>query len=253
MLIEVRRDGATSDKEFALISHRGRGFGPENTLESLEGALMQGVEMIETDVRMSGDGVLLIHHSPFLGLRLLSHMTLREIREKEPDIPTLEEYIELAKGRCSLNLEIKRADPESLAGILRRFASSRSPLVSSFDQVFLSEFDKVGIDVSLGLLSQYERNGEQLLKEARECGADTLLPAAFAAKADVVQKAHEDGLRVIPWTVNRWADLVDLITVDVDGAITDVYVEFDGLLREGTVEVNGGSFYGGANGSGGPE
>ena len=92
MDVDVVVDGEVLTKDFVLISHRGgKGFGPENTLQSLQGALDFGVEMIETDVRMSADGVPVIHHSPFIGLRLLSRMDMEEIRQREPDLPTLQE------------------------------------------------------------------------------------------------------------------------------------------------------------------
>jgi glycerophosphoryl diester phosphodiesterase len=49
MLIELRSRGELESRELALISHRGgKGFGPENTLQSLQGALDYGVEMVAT-------------------------------------------------------------------------------------------------------------------------------------------------------------------------------------------------------------
>jgi glycerophosphoryl diester phosphodiesterase len=138
MQLSMDRNGRELSREFLLISHRGgKGFGPENTLHSLRAALNFGVEMVETDVRMSSDGVPVIQHSPFIGLRLLSHMDLGEIREKAPGIPTLREYLELGGSRCAMNLEIKNCD----AGVLAEAISAARPvfpvLVSSFDADFL--------------------------------------------------------------------------------------------------------------------
>jgi glycerophosphoryl diester phosphodiesterase len=234
MLIELRSNGEVERRELALISHRGgKGFGPENTLQSLEGALDFGVEMVETDVRMSGDGVPVIHHSPFLGLHLLARMTVAEIGERAPEIPTLREYLDLAGGRCAMNLEIKRCDASVLAAIIAAAEPVFPILVSSFDADFLEDFRRIGSPVELGLLSQYELAGERILKDAHRCGANTLLPVSFAVRNGLVDMAHTAGLRVITWTVNSPELLQDTVAAGVDGVITDSYPEIKEFLESG--------------------
>src|SRR4030042_2356264 len=119
MYITVGTNGQVRRKEFWLISHRGgKEFGPENSLKALEKAFKIGVEMVEIDVRMSNDGVPFVHHSPFLGIHLLQHLDMSEIRERAPEIPTLEEFFDLAGGRCAFNIEIKRCEARILAGVV---------------------------------------------------------------------------------------------------------------------------------------
>ena len=241
MFIRLRNNGEVKKRELSLISHRGgKGFGPENTLQSLRGALEYGVEMIETDVRMSGDGVPVIHHGPFLGLRLLSNTPLSEIRERDPDIPTLQEYIDVAGGRCSLNLEVKRCDPSRLAEILDGNGLSSTVLVSSFDVDFLAMFDRTGSPVRLGLLSQYEAGADRLLREAERCGAATLLPVSFRVRDELVEAAHGAGVRVITWTVNSTAQVEEVVAAGVDGIITDAYAEVRDYLESGVLDLRGG-------------
>lgn len=234
MQIRVERDGRVEERELLLISHRGgNGFGPENTLQSLRAALEFGVEMIETDVRMSADGVPVIHHGPFLGYRLLGRMSLEEIRERAPEVPTLEEYLQVAGGRCALNLEIKSCHPRVLVSLLDGGGHRGYPLlISSFDAGFLSAFAATGHRAETGLLVQYERDPERMVREARACGAGVLLPVVFAVDRELVSKAHDEGLRVIAWTVNSRHQLKELLEAGVDGVITDEYPKLYAFLRE---------------------
>jgi glycerophosphoryl diester phosphodiesterase len=237
MFIKICNDGDIETRELTLISHRGgKGFGPENTLQSLQGALDFGVEMIETDVRMSSDGVPVIHHGPFLGIHLLGRLSITEIRDKAPDIPTLREYLDLAGGRCAMNLEVKRCDAGVLAEVIADARPSFPVLVSSFDGDFLSLFRGEGSPVELGLLTQYELAADHLLTDAHRCGAAAVLPASFIVNDGLVDMSHEAGLRVITWTVNSTALLQETLAAGVDGVITDSYSELKASLENGLLD-----------------
>ena len=226
MQIFRRLSDSISSYEFTLISHRGgKGFGPENTLESLSNALDYGVEMIETDVRMSKDGVPIIHHSPFLGIQLLSHLNLEEIMQKAPKIPTLKDYLDLAGKRCALNLEIKKCQPHILAELIKRASLNYPILVSSFDSDFLKEFGKLECPAECGLVTQYNPITERLLEEAIQCGATTLLSVSYSISENFVNAAHKVGLRLFAWTVNTTVQLQNMIQAGVDGVVTDSYKE----------------------------
>jgi len=232
MKIRVDLEGRGGERDFLLIAHRGGGgFGPENTLRALRGALDFGVEMVETDVRMTGDGVPVIHHGPFVGLRLISRMTAAELKEAAPEVPTLREYLEEAAGRVSLNLEIKRCDPEVLADLLGEFSFPNPPLISSFDASFLAAFRRTAYRAPLGLLDQYEPAKDRLCRKALECGASVILPFFLAVDRELVAEAHREGLRVIAWTVNATTTLRSLLQWGVDGAITDDYPRLSSFLE----------------------
>lgn len=61
---------------FNLQGHRGaRGLRPENTLPSFEVALDVGVASIETDLHLTGDGVVVLCHDPILSPRIVSPLS----------------------------------------------------------------------------------------------------------------------------------------------------------------------------------
>lgn len=96
---------------------------PENTLLAFRKAIELGVDQIETDVRMSKDGVLVLIHDAALdrttnGNGAVCEKTLAELRElsagikKSPEfeserIPTLKELMELVKDHATMTLDIE--------------------------------------------------------------------------------------------------------------------------------------------------
>jgi len=126
-----------------VIAHRGASaLAPENTLPAVERAAAHGARWVETDVRLTGDGGLVMIHDATLdrttdGHGPVAHATLDEIRARDagswfaPDfagtrVPTLAEYIAcvLDCGLC-LQLELKensgREDAlvDAVAAVLR--------------------------------------------------------------------------------------------------------------------------------------
>jgi glycerophosphoryl diester phosphodiesterase len=85
---------------------------PENTLAALGKALEHGVDEIEVDVRITADGVAVLHHD--LSVRdaagtalAISRHSLEELRRHKPDLALLEDAIRTVGRRVPLQLEVK--------------------------------------------------------------------------------------------------------------------------------------------------
>jgi glycerophosphoryl diester phosphodiesterase len=52
-------------------------------------------------------------------------------------------------------------------------------------------------------------------------GAQTIGPRHDLITRELVESAHADGLRVVPWTVNDVREMVALVDLGVDGLVTD--------------------------------
>ncbi len=109
------------DARMWLTCHRGDCYSRwENTLPAFEAAIASGADMLETDVRLSADGALVLMHDDRVdrttnGTGLVKELTFAELRALNAGdrydpcvIPTLEELLTLlAPTGMLLNLEIK--------------------------------------------------------------------------------------------------------------------------------------------------
>jgi glycerophosphoryl diester phosphodiesterase len=127
-------------KDKMALGHRGTGsynlWATENTLAAYEYAWKMGADSIETDVRKTKDGVLVIMHDSTVtktafGTGRVEDMTLAEIkalkmRRLNPDmpaqtIPTFTETLEYLKGKTLLDVDMKTDD---MPAIINEIASA---------------------------------------------------------------------------------------------------------------------------------
>ncbi|MFZ1249279.1 MAG: glycerophosphodiester phosphodiesterase [Candidatus Saccharimonadales bacterium] len=100
-----------------IIGHRGaRGLSPENTLASLEKAIAHGADCIEIDVRVTKDGVAVLHHDACVvdpsGREVsIAHTTYAELLRHKQDLAALDFAIRAVKHRCPLMIEVKPGVP----------------------------------------------------------------------------------------------------------------------------------------------
>ncbi|GAA5067131.1 glycerophosphodiester phosphodiesterase family protein [Nocardia callitridis] len=74
--------------------------------------------------------------------------------------------------------------------------------------------------------------GGDLPAAARAAGADILSPEHTMVTEELMRQAERAGLRVVPWTVNRPADLGRMIDLGVTGIVTDFPDRLRALLAE---------------------
>ena len=106
-----------SNKNIYVAAHRGwMAKYPENTLEAFRAALTLDVDQLETDVRITKDGELVLMHDATVdrttnGTGLVSELTLQELKELDVSngakIPTLIEFMELVKDHPTITLDIE--------------------------------------------------------------------------------------------------------------------------------------------------
>ena len=160
-----------------VIAHRGchepaprHGFGPapENSVLALEHCVAIGVDMMETDVRETKDGYLVMVHDETVdrtttGTGKVADLTLAQIKalrlrqnEGGRDAPvtaeqvlTLDEMLALAKGRITLNLDVKDAIyPQVIAAVRAAGAQDRVTLktrvgIGSLPIAAMAPYDEV--------------------------------------------------------------------------------------------------------------
>jgi glycerophosphoryl diester phosphodiesterase len=219
-----------------VLAHRGANrSAPENTLPAFARAVELGADGVELDVHRSADGALMVRHDAATPGGVLAELTLAEIRSALPDVPTLEEALDVCAGLL-VNVEIKNSpregdwDPsdraaELLVELLARRDGRDRVLVSSFNLPSVDRVRSLAPHVPTALLTSGTDPLEALLI-AEAHGHAALHPdrrsVAGVAAGAVATRAHERGLEVNVWTVNDPDELARLAAAGVDALITDV-------------------------------
>jgi len=124
------------------VGHRGAAaLEPQNTLRSFQRALDLGVDAVEFDVRWTADRQLVIVHSEDLaettnGQGLACECTLAELRQLDAGegerIPTLDETLDLLKGKALMVVDLKLAGyEEDVIQAIRRHGLQEDVLICS--------------------------------------------------------------------------------------------------------------------------
>ncbi|HEU4402844.1 MAG TPA: glycerophosphodiester phosphodiesterase family protein [Candidatus Polarisedimenticolia bacterium] len=249
------------------FAHRGASArAPENTLAAFEEAIRHGVDALELDVHLSADGVPVVMHDDTVdrttnGHGAVSSLRLETLKRLDAGawfdrrfrgerVPTLEETLDCARGRCGLNIEIKEpssgrrrrsgspASPRERSGaalaaaVARCLARSRFAgllIVSSFAPAALIRARAAMPRARLGFLAS--RSSAGLLPLHRRVGLFALHPHARLASHGRISAAHQAGLAVFVWPVNDVPLMLRLVSLGADGLMTDDPALFSVLDR----------------------
>lgn len=105
-----------------------------------------------------------------------------------------------------------------LLDIIAAFEIRDRVSVQSFDRRSISAINAVEPGISLAMLTSDEPID---LAACADIGATVWSPKASSVTQDLVADAHRLGMVVIPWTVNEPGVFDRLVTLGVDGVITD--------------------------------
>lgn len=220
-----------------VIAHRaGPPPSPENTLAALERAIDAGADMAEVDVQRTRDGVVVVIHDADLMRMAGSPQRVRETRYADlagvvqrPDdgspatergVATLAEFLERARGRIRLMIELKLYGPdpllaEAVVGEVRALGMGQEVAIMSLDLSAVQQVARLVPDIPVGYVV------------AATVGDPSALPVQFLAVATsrltprLQRLARERGHDMHVWTVNRAADMAALSERGIDGIITD--------------------------------
>ena len=237
-----------------VIAHRGAsGERPENSLAAFELAVEQRADMIETDLHLSRDGTIVIHHDASLA-RLgeageIGEYTASELAALDVTLgsanaegmPTLADLLDGFGERIELNLELKAAsagpypglEEVALAAVEERGLLARV-LFSSFSDPVLARLRGLSRNARLGVLVS-PRLPRRVLARARQVDAESIHPHTVLVSDDLIRRAHEAGLKVLPYTEDDPAGMERLLDLGVDGLFTNHPARLRQLLeaREG--------------------
>lgn len=227
-----------------VLGHRGAsGYAPENTASAFREALDLGCDGFELDVQRTRDGVVVVHHDwsllrttgtpSFIADRTYDEIAgldvgswFSEAFRGEP-VPRLDDVLDLTPPDRLVNVEIKSRAcdapglEEAVVALLEARGRLEGTIVSSFNHASLRRLGRIAPSLRLGLL--YDGVLLDPWNYARREGLRlySLHPAEEYLSADLVRRAHEEGLRVACWTVNDGDRARELESFGVDMVITN--------------------------------
>jgi glycerophosphoryl diester phosphodiesterase len=227
-----------------VLAHRGANrVAPENTVAAMREAVDRGADGVELDVHRTADGALVVRHDADTPAGRLGELTHDEVRRTLPDVPTLEEVLDVCRGRL-VNVEIKDPDPRAAEAVVDLLAGRRPPtdevIVSSFDLATVDRVRQLAPAVATGFLS-FGLDPHSALVIALEHGHTAVHPDVWTllnVNVDVgafVARAHDLERLVNVWTVNDATQMEQLRDAGVDAVITDDTVLYRFGVRGGDV------------------
>lgn len=218
-----------------IVAHRGGAdLGMENSLSCISKGIAAGADMVEIDVHLTADGEVVVCHDATIdrttnGKGKIEKLTLNQIRglrllngdgtPSDETVPTLEEVLQLVKGRCALLLEIKKKKDQyegieqKVADLIVKYDMQETVVVQSFNDYVLKEMHRLLPDLRLELLSFTKVSNVEdypFISSFNIC--------RYFVTARYVERIHRQGREVKIWTVKRPCRASRL---PVDGIITN--------------------------------
>jgi glycerophosphoryl diester phosphodiesterase len=223
-----------------IIAHRGASAdAPENTMQAFKIAHRYGAHMLELDVHGTIDGEIVVFHDYTTERwngqpQQVAQLTLAEMQALDIEgerVPTLDEVCRWARHtELAINIEIKAPEIEAnVVRIVREHELVERVIVSSFNQHVLQQMRLVAPDIAVGVLTTANAGAseadlhvpwpESILEQV---GARAWHPAWQTPQLDtLIPQTRARGFAVYVWTVDDIGVMQQLLSIGVDGIITN--------------------------------
>jgi len=222
-----------------VIAHRGAHVGiPENSLPAIRKAIELHCDFVEIDTRLTKDGHIVSVHNSLVDEYVVgskgkvNDFTLEEIKKldigektganwKNTRIPTIEEILQLCKGKIGIYLDLKEPLVEQLIPIIRKYGMEQDivwyiPVNRSEEITLLQKLSPKSIPMP-------DPGSEKNIEQACKAFHPQVLASDMGQlNASFVQKAHQNSARVFvdenKGTAEEWNQILEWET---DGIQTD--------------------------------
>ena len=218
------------------IAHRGASaYEPENTLRAVRRALELGANGVEIDIASaSRDGYLIVMHDKAVdrttdGTGYVRDMTLEELKKldagKGERIPTLDEVMEVVRGRAKLLIDVKDRPriEEKLVKAIQENGMEEGVIVTSSTHANVRRVKELNPQIKTAvLLSGRKPLPENPVQLAFRYNADMIHVGDYRQLTrKLIQEAHRHGLAVLVGTTEDPEELKKLVKMNVDGITTN--------------------------------
>lgn len=200
-----------------LLGHRGvRGNQsiPENTVAAFDRALEAGCDGFEFDVRLTGDGRMVVCHDARVDGITISDAAAEQLLH----LPELGDVLRRYSSRGFLNIEIKVEGIEAkVLTALREWPRERGCVVSSFLPDVVLQLKARSAIVAVGIICE---KPSQLARWST-LPVDYVMAQQSLVTQGLIDLIHGAGRKIFVWTVNDPPSMLRLAGWGVDGIIAD--------------------------------
>ena len=214
-------------------AHRGASeYAPENTLSSFYLGLLQGANGIETDVRKTKDGVLILFHDDTLdrvtdAVGRVDEFTWEELKKVKvygscttgffDRIVTLREFLEaFSQYEIHFAIELKGADSEAQTlELAREFGIMEKTTFTSFSFAYIQKMKELDPTARVGWLTSDV--SDEAIERLLAIGGEEMAPKASTVTEDLMKKWRDAGLGVRAWGVTSIDLMKQMCRLGVDG------------------------------------
>lgn len=224
-----------------ISAHRGfSAVAPENTEYAFEAALESGTDYIELDVQLTADGQLVVFHDATLGRTTdgsgrVSDHTYAELQQlsagswfgssgefSDAKIMLLSEALDLVGRKKLLNIEIKDSGNtieavEKTVALIKEYGIEGSCYITSFSYTILKRVKELDPKIKTALIANMAASTSYSMLEH----IDAVSMNYIFVNQSVVNSAHQNGKLIFVWTVDRKADMEQMVALGVDNIITN--------------------------------
>jgi glycerophosphoryl diester phosphodiesterase len=260
----------TSGASPLTFAHRGgAGLRPENTLSAFQGAIELGCSHVETDLRLTRDGIIVLMHDARLerttnGVGQVSDFTLAELQRLDagyhfsidgktfPErgrghvIPSFAELVAVSPSGVGFNVEIKERGRPDLPLALWQFLGAHDladrVIVAAEQHALVRDFRRLS-----GARVATSASRREILEFvfASRVGVAALLRIDYQAlqipvsannwrilTPGLLAAAHGLGVAVHVWTIDEASEMHRLLDWGVDGLMSDYPDRLLGVVKE---------------------
>lgn len=214
-------------KKVLVVSHRGDWRNaPENSLQAFKNCIDMGVDMIEIDLHKTKDGQLVLMHDNTInrttdGKGKVSDYTLAELKKFHlrngmgrvtfHQIPTLEEVLNLSKGKILINIDKGYDYFKDVYALLEKTGTTDQVVIKSgydYAKVKADNGDVLNKVIYMPIVNLNKPDAEKMIDNykalkpvAIECCFSQVTPDVLR----LLKKVNENGSKI--WINSLWASL----------------------------------------------
>lgn len=214
-------------KKVLVVSHRGDWRNaPENSLQAFKNCIDMGVDMIEIDLHKTKDGQLVLMHDNTInrttdGKGKVSDYTLAELKKFHlrngmgrvtfHQIPTLEEVLNLSKGKILINIDKGYDYFKDVYALLEKTGTTDQVVIKSgydYAKVKADNGDVLNKVIYMPIVNLNKPDAEKMIDSykalkpvAIECCFSRVTPDVLR----LLKKVNENGSKI--WINSLWASL----------------------------------------------